>query len=78
MKSHWGVESRRHWCLDVQLNEDQSRVCTGFAANNLAIVRHIVMNLLRLYTTVKAGIEDKRLLASASDEFRAEVLGFMT
>lgn len=78
VKSHWEVENRLHWCLDVQLNEDQSRVRTGFAANNLAIVRHIVMNLLRLNTTVKAGIKNKRLLASASDKFRAEVLGFMT
>ncbi|MDD2990694.1 MAG: ISAs1 family transposase [Zoogloea sp.] len=78
VKSHWEVENRLHWCLDVQLNEDQSRVRTGFAANNLAIVRHIVMNLLRLNSTVKAGIKNKRLLASASDEFRAEVLGFMT
>ena len=77
VKSHWEVENRLHWCLDVQLNEDQSRVRTGFAANNLAIVRHIVMNLLRLNTTVKAGIKNKRLLASASDPFRAEVLGFM-
>jgi predicted transposase YbfD/YdcC len=78
VKSHWEVENRLHWCLDVQLNEDQSRVRTGFAANNLAIVRHIVMNLLRLNTTVTAGIKNKRLLASASDSFRAEVLGLMT
>lgn len=78
VKSHWEVENQLHWCLDVQLNEDQSRVRTGFAANNLAIVRHIVMNLLRLNTTDKAGIKNKRLLASASDPFRAEVLGFMT
>lgn len=36
------------------------------------------MNLLRLKTTVKAGIKNKRLLASAYDEFRTEVLEFMT
>lgn len=78
VKSHRKVENRLYWCLDVQLNEDQSRVRTGFAANNLAIVRHIVMNILRLNTTVKAGIKNERLLASASYEFRAEALGFMT
>jgi len=33
---------------------------------------------LRLNTTSKVGIKNKRLMASASDEFRAEVLGFMT
>lgn len=66
VKSHWEVENRLHWCLDVQLNEDQSRARTGFAANNLAIVRHIVMNLLRLNSTVKAGIKNKRLHAPSS------------
>ncbi len=78
VRSHWEVENRLHWCLDVQLAEDQSRTRSGFAANNLAIVRHIVMNLLRLNTTSKVGIKNKRLMASASDEFRAEVLGLMT
>ena len=78
VRSHWEVENRLHWCLDVQLADDQSRTRSGFAANNLAIVRHIVMNLLRLNTTSKVGIKNKRLMASASDEFRAEVLGFMT
>jgi hypothetical protein len=36
------------------------------------------MNLLRLNTTNKVEIKNKRLMASASDEYRAEVLGLMT
>jgi RNA polymerase-interacting CarD/CdnL/TRCF family regulator len=64
--------------LDVQFNEDQSRICSGYAANNLAIVRHIVVNLLRLNTTRKASIKSKRMLAAAIDQFRAESLGVMT
>lgn len=75
VRSHWEVENRLHWCLDVQFNEDQSRVRSGYAANNLAIVRHIVMNLLRLNTTRKASIKSKRMLAASTDEFRAELLG---
>jgi predicted transposase YbfD/YdcC len=78
VRSHWEVENRLHWCLDVQFNEDQSRVRTGYAANNFAIVRHIVMNLLRLNTTRKASIKSKRMLAATIDEFRAELLGVMT
>lgn len=78
VRSHWEVENRLHWCLDVQFNEDQSRVRSGYAANNLAIVRHIVMNLLRLNTTRKASIKSKRMLAATVDEFRAELLGVMT
>lgn len=78
VRSHWEVENRLHWCLDVQFNEDQSRVRSGYAANNFAIVRHIVMNLLRLNTTRKASIKSKRMLAATVDEFRAELLGIMT
>ncbi|MDX9838918.1 MAG: ISAs1 family transposase [Azoarcus sp.] len=78
VRSHWEVENRLHWCLDVQFNEDQSRVRSGYAANNLAIVRHIVVNLLRLNTTRKASIKSKRMLAASVDEFRAELLGVMT
>lgn len=78
VRSHWEIENRLHWCLDVQFSEDQSRVRSGYAAHNLAIVRHIVMNLLRLNTTRKASIKSKRMLAATIDEFRAELLGVMT
>ena len=78
VRSHWEIENRLHWCLDVQFNEGQSRVRAGYAANNFAIVRHIVMNLLRLNTTRKASIKSKRMLAATIDEFRAELLGVMT
>jgi len=78
VRSHWEVENRLHWSLDVHFNEDQSRLRTGYAANNLAVVRHIVLNLLRFNTSRKASIKSKRLLACSEDQFRAELLGFMT
>ncbi len=67
LRSHWEVENRLHWCLDVEFNEDQSRVRSGYADNNLAIVRHIVMNLLRLNTKCKESIKSKRMLAATID-----------
>lgn len=78
VRSHWEIENRLHWCLDVQMNEDQSRVRAGYTANNFAVVRHITMNLIRLNTTRKGSIKTKRLLAATSDQFRAELLGLMT
>lgn len=76
-RSHWEVENCLHWCLDVQFSDDQSRVRSGYAANNLAVVRHIVMNLLRLNTTRKASLKSKRMLAATLDDYRAELLGLM-
>ena len=77
VRSHWEVENRLHWCLDVQFNDDQSRVRSGYAANNLAVVRHIVMNLLRLDSTRKASLKSKRMLAATLDDYRAKLLGLM-
>lgn len=63
---------RLHWCLDVQFCDDYARARSGHVAHNLALVRHIALNLIRLNTSVKT----KRLLASTSDRYRAELLGF--
>jgi hypothetical protein len=40
-----------------------------------AIVRHIVMNLLPLNTSRKASLKSKRMLAAATDQFRAGLSG---
>ena len=72
MRSHWEIENRLHWCLDVQFGDDYARARSGHIAHNLALVRHIALNLIRLNTSVKT----KRLLASTSDRYRAELLGF--
>ena len=76
VRSHWEVENRLHWCLDVQFGDDYARGRTGHGVHNLALVRHIALNLLTLNTSRKASIKTKCLLASTSDQYRAELLGF--
>lgn len=78
VRSSWEVENPLHWCLDVQFDEDQSTVRTDFSANNLTIVRHIVINLLRLNKSRKGNIKTKRMLAETSDVFRTQLLELMT
>lgn len=76
VRNHWEVENRLHWCLDVQFGDDYARACSGHVAHNLALVRHMALNLIRLDTSIKTSIKTKRLLAATSDEFRAALLGF--
>lgn len=76
VRSHWEVENRLHWCLDVQFGDDYARGRIGHIAHNLALVRHMALNLIRLDTSIKTSIKTKRLLAATSDEFRAALLGF--
>ena len=46
-RSHWGVENRLHWRLDVVMNEDQDRSRLGNAPHNLAVLRHMALNVMQ-------------------------------
>jgi predicted transposase YbfD/YdcC len=76
IRAHWSVENRLHWCMDVAFNDDQMRARTGHAAHNLAILKHITLNLIRLDPVKrKGGIKARRFIAATSDRYRAELLG---
>lgn len=77
IRSHWSVENRLHWCMDVVFGDDQMRARVGHAAHNLAILKHITLNLIRLDPIKrKGGIKARRLIAATSDPYRAQLLGF--
>ena len=46
-RAHWGVENQLHWCLDVQMDEDRQRTRRDNAPQNLAILRHMALNVMR-------------------------------
>lgn len=76
VRSHWSIENRLHWCMDVIFQDDQMRARTGHAAHNLAVLKHITLNLIRLDPVKrKGGIKARRLIAATSDSYRAELLG---
>jgi predicted transposase YbfD/YdcC len=60
VRGHWGIENKLHWSLDVAFGEDQCRVRVGYAAENLARLRHIALNILKTDTTKKRGIKGKQ------------------
>jgi predicted transposase YbfD/YdcC len=47
VRSHWAIENSLHWTLDMSFREDESRIRDRNAAENIAMVRHISMNLLQ-------------------------------
>lgn len=74
IRGHWSVENNLHWMLDVQFQEDQSRVRTGHAAENLSRVRRLALNLLKQEKTCKKGIAIKRLKAGWDTDYLLKVL----
>lgn len=74
VRSHWQVENKVHWTLDVAFREDESRLRAENAAENLAVVRHVALNLLRSVKGSKVGIKNRRLEAGWNEDFLMKVL----
>lgn len=74
VRSHWGVENKLHWILDVQFGEDQSRKRNENAAQNYSIIMKMALNLLKNETSTKQGIQGKRLKAAWNEDYLWKVL----
>ena len=75
VRSHWGVENKVHWIMDVCFGEDQSRARSGYAAENLATLRRFALNLLKQEKTKKRGIKGKQLNAGWDHAYLLRILG---
>jgi predicted transposase YbfD/YdcC len=74
VRSHWFVENALHWVLDLAFVEDACRVRKDFAPENLAVVRHIALNLLSQETSLKLGVKNKRLRAGWDEDYLLKFL----
>lgn len=72
-RAHWGVENSLHWCLDMTFHEDYSRMRKDHTAENMAVVRHIALDALKLHPA-KMSLARKKRHCSYDDEFLAQVL----
>ena len=74
VRSHWGIENGLHWCLDVVFREDSSRMRKDHTAENMAVVRHIVLNALKKFSASKAmSLSMKRKKCSYDYEFLGSI-----
>jgi predicted transposase YbfD/YdcC len=74
VRSHWAIENRLHWQLDVTFQEDLSRIRKGYADANFSSLRRTALSLLKNNHTKKVGVKNKRLAAALDDNYLAEVL----
>ena len=74
VRKHWQIEVDLHWSLDVSFREDHSQIRIGHAAQNLALVRRIALNLLKQEKTHKNGISCRRKTAGWDHQYLLKVL----
>lgn len=74
VRAHWGVENNLHWVLDQAFDEDSHRARAGHSAANMAVMRHIALNLIKNEKTAKVGIKTKRLNAGWDNNYLLKIL----
>jgi predicted transposase YbfD/YdcC len=73
-RSHWGIENQLHWVLDVVFREDHSRARADNSGENLAVLRHFALNLLRRDTSSRLSVRARRLKAAWDDQYLLKLL----
>jgi len=77
IRSHWAIENKLHWTLDVAFSEDASRKRIGNAAQNFSILNKIALNLLKNEKSSKIGVKSRRLKAGWDNHYLIKVLNLM-
>ncbi|ABX78595.1 ISAs1-like element ISCbu1 family transposase [Coxiella burnetii] len=76
IRQHWAIENQLHWKLDIGLDEDASLITRGYADQNLATLRKMVLKMLENENSSKQGIAGKRIQAALSTRYLRKVVGF--
>jgi predicted transposase YbfD/YdcC len=74
IRAHWGIENSLHWVLDVNFREDYARNRKEHSAENMAILRHMAVNLVKKEQSSKTSFRGKLLKASWSDDYVLKLL----
>lgn len=74
IRSHWAIENKLHWQLDVSYREDACKICKDHGAENFSVLRRATLNLLKADKKTKAGIKNKRSKAGWNKQYMLEIL----
>jgi len=74
IREHWGVENSLHWVLDMSFREDESRIRIDNAAENMARLRQIAINLVKNEPTRKVGVQTSRMRAGWDHDYLLTIL----
>lgn len=73
VRSHWAIENSLHWVLDVTMGEDQMRNRLDHGPENLAMLRHLALNIAKLEPS-KGSMRGKLKRAGWNDRYLLDLL----
>ena len=73
IRDHWSIENGLHWVMDMTFRDDECRVRTDHAPANLAVIRHMAMNLIRR-AAGKESLRLRRKAAAWDDDYLASLV----
>ena len=76
IRSHWAIENKLHWTLDVTFGEDFNRKRASNVAQNFSLISKIALNLAKKETSKKLGIKSKLKIAGWDENYLLKILGF--
>lgn len=80
VRSHWGIENKLHWCMDVIFGEDKSKKQADDSAQNFSLINKIALNMLRNYKSDqtsgshKISMIRKRKMANRDNDYLLDVI----
>ena len=80
MRSHWGIENKLHWCMDVIFGEDKSKKQAEDSAQNFSLINKVALNMIRNYKpdeasgSKKISMIRKRKMANRDNEYLLDIL----
>lgn len=74
IRAHWAIENSLHWVLDVSFDDDQSRIRSENAPQNMMTIKHIALNLIRKIQTNRQSVKGLRKKAGWNDAALKSIL----
>lgn len=74
VRTHWSIENSLHWVLDVSFHEDACRIRRDCAPQNMALLRHLALNLLAKDSSSQRGIAARRKKAAWDHTYLIKLL----
>jgi predicted transposase YbfD/YdcC len=74
VRSHWSIENNLHWTLDMSFREDDSRMRSGYSAENFAMMRRMALSIMKRDTHSKRSLKGRRRICSYHDKYLEQLL----